>query len=73
MAGHPETPERIEAIDAALAAVDWLGWERRVAPPATRAELETVHAPELIDQIEGLSAAGGGAVDGDTFVGKGSY
>ncbi len=29
VADHPDTPERIEAIDAALAAIDWLGWERR--------------------------------------------
>jgi acetoin utilization deacetylase AcuC-like enzyme len=73
VAGHPETPERIVAVDAALAAADWLGWERRAAPPATRAELEAVHARELIDRIEGLSAAGGGAVDADTFVGESSW
>ena len=29
IAEHPDTPERIDAIDGALAAVDWLGWERR--------------------------------------------
>jgi acetoin utilization deacetylase AcuC-like enzyme len=71
--GHPESPERIEAIDAALAEVDWLGWERRVAPVATRSELEGVHAPELIDEIAELSARGGGALDADTFVGKASW
>jgi acetoin utilization deacetylase AcuC-like enzyme len=73
VAGHPETPERIVAIDATLAAADWLGWERCAAPPATRAELEAVHARALIDQIEGLSAAGGGKVDADTFVGESSW
>ena len=74
--GHvdqPDTPKRIEAIDAALAAIDWLGWERRVAPAATRAELEAVHAPALIDRIKGLSALGGGQLDVDTFVGRASY
>ena len=73
LAGHPETPERIAAIDAALAAVEWLGWERRAAPAATRAELEAVHARELIDHIERLSAVGGGQIDADTFVGATSY
>ncbi len=72
-ADHPDTPERIEAIDAALAAIDWLGWERRVAPAATRAELEAVHAPALIDRMERFSALGGGQLNVDTFVGQASY
>jgi acetoin utilization deacetylase AcuC-like enzyme len=70
---HPEAPERIEAADAALAAVDWLGSERLLAPAATRQELAGVHAAELIDQIEQLAAAGGGAVDADTAVGRASW
>ncbi|MDE3069487.1 MAG: histone deacetylase, partial [Acidobacteriota bacterium] len=72
-ADHPEAPSRLEAIDAALAAHDWLGWERRLAPPATRAELGAVHAPALIDQVQRLAAAGGGEIDADTFVGEASY
>lgn len=70
---HPEGPRRIEAIVDALARSDWLGWERRDAPAATVAELQAVHAPELIERVRGLSAAGGGAIDGDTYVGAGSY
>jgi acetoin utilization deacetylase AcuC-like enzyme len=70
---HPEAPERIEAVEAALAAVDWLGSERLVAPAATRAQLARVHAAELIDGIEQLAAAGGGALDADTFVGEASW
>ncbi|MGO9956248.1 MAG: histone deacetylase [Solirubrobacteraceae bacterium] len=73
IAEHPDTPERIDAIDAALAAIDWLGWERRVAPIATRAELEAVHDPRLIDMIEALVAAGGGPIDPDTPVDAASY
>jgi acetoin utilization deacetylase AcuC-like enzyme len=53
--------------------VDRLGWERRAAPAATRAELEAVHDAGLIDLIEGLSASGGGEVDGDTYVGEASH
>jgi acetoin utilization deacetylase AcuC-like enzyme len=73
IAEHPDTPERIEAIDAALAAVDWLGWERRVAPEATRGELEAVHDPGLVDMIEQLVAVGGGPIDADTHVDAACY
>ncbi len=68
IAEHPDTPERIDAIDAALAAVDWLGWERRVAPMVTRAELEAVHDADLVDTIEQLVGGGGGSIDDDTHV-----
>ena len=34
--GHPEQPERLRAIEAALAERDWLGWERREAPAPPR-------------------------------------
>ena len=73
IAEHPDTPERIDAIDAALAAVNWLGWERREAPQATRSELEAVHDAGLIDMIERLVAAGGGAIDPDTHVDAACY
>ncbi len=73
IAEHPDTPQRIDAIDAALAAVDWLGWERRVAPMATRAELQAVHDATLIDRIEELVADGGGLIDDDTHVDAAGY
>jgi acetoin utilization deacetylase AcuC-like enzyme len=72
LAEHPDTPERIDAIEAALAAEDWLGWERRAAPPASYAELEAVHDSAMIDRIAELCAFGGGAIDADTFVGEAS-
>jgi acetoin utilization deacetylase AcuC-like enzyme len=71
--GHPEAPRRIEAIDAALAAADWLGAERIEAPAASRAELEAVHSSELIGAIEQLARMGGGVIDADTAVSEGSY
>ncbi len=70
---HPDTPERILAIEAALAAVDGLGWERRVAPMATYEELEAVHDPRLIDMIERLVVDGGGPIDADTHVDGATY
>jgi acetoin utilization deacetylase AcuC-like enzyme len=70
---HPDTPERLRAIERALAPSDWLGWERRAAPPAQTAQLELVHSARQIRQIEELSRAGGGAIDADTFVGEPSF
>ncbi len=73
MPEHPDTPERLLAIEAKLAAADWLGWERREAPSASDGELELVHSVRHIERIRELSEAGGGAIDGDTFVGEPSY
>ncbi len=70
---HPDTPERLLAIEATLAARDWLGWERRTAPAAQEAQLELVHTPRHVRQIRELSLAGGGAIDADTVVGEPSY
>jgi acetoin utilization deacetylase AcuC-like enzyme len=69
IAGHPDTPSRLLAVEAALADRDWLGWERREAPRAQEAWLELVHDPRLVRGIRELSRAGGGAIDGDTYVG----
>jgi acetoin utilization deacetylase AcuC-like enzyme len=73
MPGHPDTPERLLAIESMLAANDWLGWERREAPPAQESQLELVHSSRLVQSLEQLCLAGGGAIDPDTFVGDASY
>src|SRR5438876_3233439 len=70
---HPDTPERLKAIEAALAARWPAGWERRDAKPASEAELELVHSERHVRAIAALSAAGGGAIDPDTFVGEPSF
>jgi acetoin utilization deacetylase AcuC-like enzyme len=70
---HPEQPARIVAIEQALQARDWLGFERRVSPPATRTQLEAVHPARLINGIQELCASGGGAIDADTVVSPGSW
>lgn len=49
-----------------MAANDWFGWERVEAPEASRAALTAVHAPEYVDLIERLCAAGGAQIDADT-------
>ncbi|HUB73027.1 MAG TPA: histone deacetylase [Solirubrobacteraceae bacterium] len=73
MPAHPDTPERLLAIERRLDAVGWLGWERREAPAAAEDELELVHTPRLIDSVREMCLAGGGAIDADTCVGETSY
>jgi acetoin utilization deacetylase AcuC-like enzyme len=70
---HPDTPERLLALEAALAERDWLGWQRREAPAASESQLELVHSAEHVRAIAQLCAAGGGAIDADTFVGEASF
>jgi acetoin utilization deacetylase AcuC-like enzyme len=73
MPSHPDTPERLRAIEARLAGVEWLGWERRQAPAIGEAELELVHTRRHVEAIRDLSASGGGAIDPDTVVGEASF
>jgi acetoin utilization deacetylase AcuC-like enzyme len=73
MPGHPEVPPRLVAIERALEAEDWLGWERREAPEAGAAELELVHTAAHVAAIRELSEAGGGALDVETYDGPRSY
>jgi acetoin utilization deacetylase AcuC-like enzyme len=73
MPEHPDTPERLEAIERTLAGQDWMGWERRAAPPAQDSQLELIHSASHVQRIRELSLAGGGAIDSDTFVGEPSY
>jgi acetoin utilization deacetylase AcuC-like enzyme len=70
---HPDAPERISAIEAAMSQVGWLGCELRAAPAATERELELVHSAAHVRRIQDLCAAGGGQIDPDTFVGEASY
>ena len=71
--GHPERPARIVALEAEMERHGWFGWERAEAPRATREQLERVHPAAHVDRIEGLSAAGGGAIDLDTEVVAGTF
>jgi acetoin utilization deacetylase AcuC-like enzyme len=71
--GHPERPERLQVIEAALAERDWLGWERREAPAASEEELMLVHPREHVEGIRELCRSGGGSIDIDTYAGAASY
>ncbi len=70
---HPDTPERLLAIERLLAERDWHGWERREAPPAEEEQLELLHTRRHVEGIRDLCLSGGGAIDADTFVGEASY
>jgi acetoin utilization deacetylase AcuC-like enzyme len=71
--GHPERVERIVAVEAELARRGGLGWERREAPAATAGQLTAVHTERYLDQVRGMSEAGGGALDPETPVSAGSW
>jgi acetoin utilization deacetylase AcuC-like enzyme len=71
--GHPERADRIRAIERELDGRDWLGFERRPSPAADRDLVELVHTPAHVSRIERRSAAGGGALDLDTVVSRGSF
>ena len=73
-AGHPERPQRFEAVLEALRRPELAAQVRWVqAPAATRAPLERVHPAGYIETLEGLAARGGGALDADTFMGPRSW
>jgi acetoin utilization deacetylase AcuC-like enzyme len=72
--GHPERPERLRHITAHL---DAIGLTARCTKtnwaPATREQLERVHATEHIAVIEALASRGGGRPEPDTVVSSASY
>jgi len=73
-AGHPERPQRIEAVLEALRApafagvIDWVE-----AAPAGREALERVHPPAYLDALEAVAEAGGASLDADTVLGPRSW
>ncbi|MGH7567823.1 MAG: histone deacetylase family protein [Gemmatimonadales bacterium] len=72
--GHPERPERIEAVLAGLrepALRDQVTWVE--ARPADRGALERVHSPRYLDALEDTAQVGGGALDPDTIMGPRSW
>lgn len=71
--GHPERIGRIVAIDQALAARDWIGFERVTSPAVQRDVLALVHRESYITMIERSAAAGGGQLDADTVLSEGSF
>src|SRR5438105_12815997 len=73
-AGHPERPERMDAVLGALQAPDLaahLTWHE--ARPATWEQLERVHPAQYLQGLERLAHAGGGALAADTVMSRLSW
>jgi acetoin utilization deacetylase AcuC-like enzyme len=71
---HPERPDRLRAITRALAGAGLPARTRPVAArPATRAELERVHAREYLDELERLVPDQSGQLDSDTWFSPGTW
>ncbi|CAM9608850.1 unnamed protein product [Discosporangium mesarthrocarpum] len=69
---HPECPERVSTIRDALSGLKGLEWE---SPSSLSSEerremakllISRVHSEDYLDEIQGICARGGGAVDSDT-------
>jgi acetoin utilization deacetylase AcuC-like enzyme len=70
---HPENKARIPAIEAELESRGWLGMELREAPEADLDAVTAVHPPDYVDAIRRAAESGGGALDADTVMSRGSY
>lgn len=71
--GHPERPERLQAVRAALEAAAFDPLVRREAAEVGEADLLAVHPPSHIRDIRAMSQVGGMAIDPDTWAGPESY
>jgi acetoin utilization deacetylase AcuC-like enzyme len=71
---HPERPARLTAVLEGLATAGAEGALVHLEPrAATRAELERVHDPSYLDQLEAFCAHGGGHLDPDTGANAASW
>jgi acetoin utilization deacetylase AcuC-like enzyme len=71
-AGHPESPARLKSLLADFARRPVAGVVRKSPRPATRAEIEGVHAPAYVGTLASL-AGQSARLDADTVVSPGSW
>ena len=70
---HPESPDRLRAVIAALEAPAFAGLGWREAPRAERAQLERVHGKSYVDEVlSAVPESGLVNLDPDTAVSPGS-
>ena len=71
---HPERPDRLRAVTAALADEEFAGLTRLIAPAATIEQLTRVHPRAYVDAILGIRPPPGELVhvDADTVMSSGS-
>ncbi len=66
---HPETPERLKAVLAALAAPEFAMLQRREAPEAALDDLTRVHPPRFVERLlAAVPQAGHVGIDADTVM-----
>ncbi|MFZ6030558.1 MAG: histone deacetylase family protein [Chloroflexota bacterium] len=71
--GHPERPERVEAIQSALQAAGWWQPYPHLTPSVLPAEvLHAVHSPAYLSALQ-LACRRGGFLDQDTYVTPASW
>lgn len=69
--GHPERPERVEAVIAGVAdgaRAAGARFVQRSGAPAPADQLERVHGPRYLELLDTVAAGGGGWLDPDTYV-----
>jgi acetoin utilization deacetylase AcuC-like enzyme len=72
-AGHPERPERLEAIRALMEREGlWDEARRLPVPEATDEALARVHAEAYLELLDVVAEAGGARLDADTYATAGS-
>jgi len=70
---HPESPDRLRAVLAALAADEFAPLLRREAPRAAREDIARVHPGDLIDGLlAAVPKSGHVGIDADTIMSPGS-
>ena len=67
LAGHPERPQRVEAILEAISRAE-LGIEPRQADPAPAELIAQAHDPAYVAMLDRAASSGGGHLDPDTYV-----
>ncbi len=71
--GHPESPERLRAVLAALAAPDFAALARGEAPRATPDALNAIHPKAFVRRVlDSVPEKGWRSIDGDTALSPGS-
>jgi acetoin utilization deacetylase AcuC-like enzyme len=73
-AGHPERPDRIRAIEKALAAAEFARLGRKEAPEADVAAITHVHPAEYVEAMRAaIPKQGLARIDADTALSAGSW
>lgn len=71
--GHPERPERLKAVLAALDHADFAALDRREAPQATQAQIARVHDADYVTELlAAVPTQGQMRLDADTAMSPGS-